>query len=233
MEFNVTISLTGLNMSAIGEGGDNNDNESDGMAVMTATMNLTHLAMDWLEFRGEPKPDPMHPGVVLLHITVRVPRFGDESQASMMQRFNSYSAAFHNLPEYNRELDAYAMMFNAPLVSQVDISDVFVSGVAFFGNFMQNPVPSMSPVVLPGGGGDNFVGLEFNATLIVSGLDFEAIMEEVDVDREHEKMAIVMATQNLTGIMMEWMSPDVSVFDASNPDEIPIMKIIINVKVPR
>jgi hypothetical protein len=145
MEFNVTLSLVGLNMSAIqqggGGGGEGGGNDNDGMALASTISNLTHLAVDWFDMLGGPQPDPMNHGVFLLRIRVRAPRFGYESQESMLQRFNGYYAALHDIPRFNRELDAFAMNYNAQLVKMVDISEVFVSGVAFVGNFNGPPGP--------------------------------------------------------------------------------------------
>jgi hypothetical protein len=234
MEFNVTLSLVGLNMSAIeqgGDGGDGGDDESDGMALAYATLNYTRIAFDWFDFLGEgPEPDPMHPGAVLLRLRFRIPRFGQESQDSMKQKYNGYRSYYENVPLYNRELDVFAKQLNAPLVSKVNISAVFVGEVRFVGNFMPIAVPSMSPVMV----GPAFIGLEFNATLIVSGLDFQKIKDLPEEQSVREKMAIVMATQNLTGILTGMMDVDVSVYgpDSSNPS-IPLMKVIINVKDPR
>jgi hypothetical protein len=149
MEFNVTLSLVGLNMSALQHGGGGDNNENDGMALASTISNITHLANNWFDILGEPQPDPMNPGVVLLRIRFRVPRFGDESQESMLQRFNGYFNALHDIPRFNRELDAFAMNYNAQLVGMVDISEVFVSGVAFVGNFMQNSYPTYSPAMGP------------------------------------------------------------------------------------
>jgi hypothetical protein len=141
-------------MSALqqgGGGGGGNNNENDGMALASTISNITHVPNNWFDILGEPQPDPMNPGVVLLRIRFRVPRFGDESQESMLQRFNGYFAALHDIPRFNRELDAFAMNYNAQLVGMVDISEVFVSGVAFVGNFnMQNSYPTYSPASGPG-----------------------------------------------------------------------------------
>jgi hypothetical protein len=153
MEFNVTLSLVGLNMSALqhGGGGDGGggDGENDGMALASTISNITHLANNWFDILGEPQPDPTHPGVVLLRIRFRVPRFGEESQESMLQRFNGYFNALHDIPRFNRELDVFATSYSAKLVGMVDISEVFVSGVAFVGNFMQNSHPTYSPAMGP------------------------------------------------------------------------------------
>jgi hypothetical protein len=145
MEFNVTLSLVGLNMSALQRGGGGDNNENDGMALASTISNITHVPNNWFDILGEPQPDPMNPGVVLLRIRFRVPRFGDESQNSMLQRFNGYFAALHDIPRFNRELDAFAMNYNAQLVGMVDISEVFVSGVAFVGNFNGPPGPPGPP----------------------------------------------------------------------------------------
>jgi hypothetical protein len=150
MEFNVTLTLVGLNMSAIKHDDNQQGNQNDGMALMFATSNLTHLSTEWLHLSG-PFPHPMNPDAVILLITVRAPRFRFESQDSMMQRFSSYNNAFIDLQRYNRYLDNYAALFNAQLVSQVDITEVFVSGVAFVGNFMQDNYPTFSPAMGPSG----------------------------------------------------------------------------------
>jgi hypothetical protein len=150
MEFNVTLSLVGLNMSALQQGGGGDNNENDGMALASTISNITHLANNWFDILGEPQPDPMNPDVVLLRIRFRVPRFGEESQESMLQRFYGYFNALHDIPRFNRELDVFAMNYNAKLVGMVDISEVFVSGVAFVGNFMQYSYPTYSPASGPG-----------------------------------------------------------------------------------
>jgi hypothetical protein len=147
MEFNVTLSLVGLNMSALSQGSQN-DHQNDGLTFLSATMNLTGLSLEWIDFVGQPYPDPMNPGMALLMLRVRLPRMGMESPQSMVDRYMNYYYAFNDLPRYNKKLDDFAKEYHSELVSAVDISAVKVGGVTFVGDFM-GPYPTDSPAMGP------------------------------------------------------------------------------------
>jgi hypothetical protein len=247
LEFNVTLIVSGLNMTMI-ENQQQNEGGNEGDALLFATMNLTHINIDWMEVQ-QPIPDENNPALMRILIKVREPRRGYESPMDMMKRYDDYAQAFGQLDRYNAELDQAAAMFHAQLVSMVDIVDALVYSARIVGSFNPPPFPTFSPAMFPTYQCKfslrffSFVTrfpsplpfsllsccldpcLKFNITLLLSGINMTMI-ENLE-DGKNEAKAILHATMNISHINAFNMELD---FPRPYPNNPSLIMFVIHVK---
>jgi hypothetical protein len=154
MKFNISLILSGINMTMIENAGPSGQN--NGVALQFATNNLTYIWPSNMDIQfPQPYVDPSNPSgppLILIVIKVREEAFQFDSLETMQSRYDFYKDTLVNhLTRYNNALDMAAVNFNAELVKKANIEKVIVSDVMIIGEFMQNSFPTFSPAMGPNG----------------------------------------------------------------------------------